>query len=382
MSSNIPKIIHQIWIGSKPCPNKLMETWKIKNPDFEYIFWNEREFQRRNIIFQCQKQIDLIKEINGKADVIRWEILYMFGGVFIDADSICIEPIDDYFMSKIAFASYENEEVRKGLIATGTMGFPPNHQLCKDIIEWIKSDESISIINNHKSWLSVGPGVLTRFLNTGKYPDFSIFPSHVFLPVHFEGKSYNGHMKVYAHQYWGSNYQLYDSDYFSKINIFELPECLKNPIKWVSVILLSSDNISLLKLKKCLDSIKFQKGHFGIEIVWKYDKTIEINSLFDSFLKSTRFTKISYSGYSGSFIFLMDINFLMNSQRIQKQMDFLEKNEERMICGCHILDINTNKRISPFDKNTILCFRKKDTLYSYDTKSLFYLDENLTLYLE
>ncbi len=32
----IPKIIHQIWIGPKPAPTKFMDTWRDKNPDFEY----------------------------------------------------------------------------------------------------------------------------------------------------------------------------------------------------------------------------------------------------------------------------------------------------------------------------------------------------------
>ena len=35
-----------------------------------------------------------IEEINGKADIIRWEILYHYGGLFVDADSICIESFD------------------------------------------------------------------------------------------------------------------------------------------------------------------------------------------------------------------------------------------------------------------------------------------------
>ena len=35
---SIPKIIHQLWIGPKPAPINLMNTWKEKHPDFEYIF--------------------------------------------------------------------------------------------------------------------------------------------------------------------------------------------------------------------------------------------------------------------------------------------------------------------------------------------------------
>ena len=77
----IPKILHQLWIGSKPRPSKFMQTWKDKHPDHEYIMWNEEEIEKRGITLQCQERIDEIEEINGKADIIRWEILYHYGGL-------------------------------------------------------------------------------------------------------------------------------------------------------------------------------------------------------------------------------------------------------------------------------------------------------------
>ena len=121
--TTIPKIIHQLWIGTKPAPTKLMETWKDMNPGFEYIRWNETEIANRNIIFHCQNRINEMVEINGKADIIRWELLYKYGGVYRDDDSMCIEQIDDVLMNCKSFEGWEQEELRSGLIETGTMGF-------------------------------------------------------------------------------------------------------------------------------------------------------------------------------------------------------------------------------------------------------------------
>ena len=53
----IPKIIHQIWIGPRPAPEKLMATWKEKNPSFEYIRWSEKEFEARQLHFSCLNRI-------------------------------------------------------------------------------------------------------------------------------------------------------------------------------------------------------------------------------------------------------------------------------------------------------------------------------------
>ena len=154
---SIPKIIHQIWIGTKPRPFKMMDTWKKKNPDFEYILWTEEEFVKRNVKFRCNKQIEIIKEIQGKADIIRLELLYQYGGIYLDADSICIEPIDEHLMEQKAFCAYENEEKRHNLVANGTMAFPKKHPLCLAAIKWILDENNLKSIATKHAWTTVGP---------------------------------------------------------------------------------------------------------------------------------------------------------------------------------------------------------------------------------
>ena len=89
----IPKIIHQIWIGPKPIPINMIKTWKDKHPDFEHILWNKEEIKKRNMEFKCQKRIDEMEEWCGKADIMRIEILYKYGGIYIDTDFECLGKI-------------------------------------------------------------------------------------------------------------------------------------------------------------------------------------------------------------------------------------------------------------------------------------------------
>jgi mannosyltransferase OCH1-like enzyme len=295
MNPLIPKILHQIWIGPKPAPTNLMKTWKEKHPDFEYILWTENEIIKRKLELKCIDKIMMINEINGKADIIRWEILYQYGGYFVDADSICIEPFDEIFYDKPAFATFENENVRNGLVATGTMGFIPKYSLCLDIINWINSNESTYVILNNRAWYSVGPALLTKMLETGKYTDFSVFPSHYFLPVHFTGSNYEGHKKVYGYQEWGTAKNSYDT-----MNNIVLPkELLPPPIdNWVSILITSYNTIGFF-INECLTSIKNQTGYFGIELVWINDgsndeSTYILERELMNFEKTTRFTKVVY----------------------------------------------------------------------------------------
>jgi len=349
---SIPKILHQIWIGPKPAPTRLMDTWLNKHPDFEYIRWSEKEIAKRGIMFECQEQIDAMQEINGKADIIRWELLLRYGGYFVDADSICIEPFDKYFEGKTGFATFENENNRKGLVATGTMGFVPNHPMLRAIVNWMKFDrEAQQLIRTTRAWYSVGPGLLTRMLETGLYKDFAVYPSHCFLPIHFTGLEYRGHKKVYGYQEWGTAKQSYDT-----MNSVVLPERLSRPIlkKWVSV-LITSYNTSPQCITECLNSIKNQTGYFGMEIVWVEDGSDDefaefSKSALDKFIFETRFTELKFlrkhenrgAPYainqgldmcSYDLIVKMDSDDIMMPDRIEKQIDFMEKHPECQIVG-------------------------------------------------
>ena len=306
----IPKIIHQLWIGPKPAPTKFMNTWKSQHPDFEYFYWSEpdlskmydsgrisainRASEQVSLSLQCMDKIKSIEEINGKADIIRWEILYKYGGVFLDADSICIEPFDDILMKTKGFAGYENEQERPNLVATGTMGFPPLHPLCKAAVDWIVANEVSHAASKMFAWQSVGPLLLTRLLNSGLYKDITVFPSWYFLPIHCTGVEYTGHGKVYAYQEWGSTKKNYEI-----MNTIELPAQFSEPTLWVSV-LVSSYNTKHKYVQECLESIKDQQGHFGIELVWVNDGSNEISTrllekTLDTFKISTRFCRIVYT---------------------------------------------------------------------------------------
>ena len=365
----IPKIIHQIWIGDKPAPTHFMKTWKEKHPDFEYILWNENELITRHFNVQCSPQIKMIPEINGKADILRWEILYEYGGYFVDADSICIEPFDDYFENIPAFATFENENVRKGLVATGTMGFIPKHPLCYDIIQWIKeSHEAEKLIQETRAWYSVGPGLLTNMLKTGEYKDFVVYPSHCFLPVHFTGPAYSGHKKVYAYQEWGTAKQNYEV-----MNAISLPGKMLTPEIWYSVVI-TSYNTSPVFIDECLESIKRQEGYFGIEVVWIDDgstpeNTRELLNRLMKFKQSSRFTRYIYqkneknmgvaissnlgiSLCSSELVFIMDSDDIMMPQRMMTQIRFMEEHPNAVLCGANMRLFQTPNGIKTFVNET------------------------------
>jgi len=348
----IPNILHQLWIGTKPRPAKLMETWKTLNPHFWYVVWDEAALASQQ--WECLREIEAMQEINGKADIYRWEILHRYGGVFVDADSICCEPLDSaMFLSKSAFFSFENENVRQGLVSTGTMGFVPQHPLLKDIIQWIQCEEAHRMIRQYKAWYSVGPALLTRMLNTGHYSDCFVFGSHTFLPVHFTGPVYWGHKKVYAHQEWGTAHNSYE-----RMNDSVLPPELRRPDEWVS-ILISSYNTRASYVGECLRSIQAQEGYFGMEIVWvndgsDFEHTASLKTALAIFQQTSRWTTVRYAEWTENrgtrfslnhgiylcnfpLVFKMDSDDIMLPSRIQTQLCFMREHPDAKICGTNMI---------------------------------------------
>lgn len=210
----IPKIIHQLWIGPKKPPVVLMDTWKNLNPGWQYMFWNEAALQQYfpNGL-QNQKQYNEMDELCGKCDIARVEILNTYGGFFIDADSICLRPLDDYLLVNNSFSCYENEFERGNLVACGYLACMPDNDLMQLLMEGISHLNIRQILdvpdrspwdNTHRAWQLTGSGLLTSTIFKNKYTSISIYPSYYFIPDHYSGTRYRGLGKSYGSQLWGS----------------------------------------------------------------------------------------------------------------------------------------------------------------------------------
>ena len=268
--NKVPKLIHQLWIGDKPKPSKCLESIKDYNPDYEYMFWDEETLSSLSLPTRYRQKIDLMEELNGKCDMYRWIILEKFGGVFIDADIVAIEPLDDFLLNK-SFFCWEQEQMRPNLCATTVMGFTPNHSIPQMAINWILQNRITS-----PAWVSVGPQLLSNIyhsLTDDIKKTISVFPSYYFLPDHLTGFKYKGHGKVYTTHLWGSTHRSYEG-----LNT-QIPEHHMKPSTWIDLTI--DDGTPQNKIKEIVNSVKHMPGHFGVNI--------KCNTDIRKYIKSTRF---------------------------------------------------------------------------------------------
>ncbi len=183
----IPKTIHQIWLGDNR-PIKWMDTWKDLNPSWEYKLWTE-----------LPRQFDTLPSFAAKSDAFRYKILNDFGGVYVDADSECIRPLDDDLLDNEAFCTWENEWLRPGLMTGAFLGSVKGSLLMRELLKEI--DNTDSNFHPAEAWEKVGPMLLTKTICRLQFP-ITIFPSHYFQPKHYMGLEYKGKGRVYANHFW------------------------------------------------------------------------------------------------------------------------------------------------------------------------------------
>jgi mannosyltransferase OCH1-like enzyme len=180
------------------------------NPSYEFCIWDNEALQKNKWVnAKHMKAMADTGQMNGVADMMRYEILYAQGGITIDADSKAIRPLENWLLSPNEFACWENEILRPGLIACGVMGSIPKSSFFDDVIKDIRAQESVV---DREAWTSVGPMAMTNTWNRTHHP-ITIYPSHFFVPNHFNGEPYSNGGPVFCEQLWGSTFNKYETLY-------------------------------------------------------------------------------------------------------------------------------------------------------------------------
>lgn len=107
----IPKKIHYMWLGGNPLPEclqKCIDSWKEYCPDYEIVRWDETNYDVHKNLFMSQAYD------NGKfgfvPDYARLDILYNYGGIYMDTDVEILRNLDDLLYQE-SFCGVEKWQV-------------------------------------------------------------------------------------------------------------------------------------------------------------------------------------------------------------------------------------------------------------------------------
>jgi mannosyltransferase OCH1-like enzyme len=206
--SNIPQIIHQIWLGSE-LPEGYKEwadSWKKFNPNYTYRLWTDKDVD--GLKLPNRKAYNDITNPGPKSDILRYHILNKYGGIYIDTDFECLQSFQSLshldFYTSVGYPS--SIEVYPGLMAC-----IPGHPIIKRLVEEIDKVTVADILK--KGILNATSSYLFTeifFEVVNEYQKGIVaFPPDYFYPYpnNFKGfKNINGKRYIkecsYAIHYW------------------------------------------------------------------------------------------------------------------------------------------------------------------------------------
>jgi mannosyltransferase OCH1-like enzyme len=177
----IPKRLHFIWVGS-PMPERLqvnVQRWRDMHPDWTTYVWTDKNIPilRNGDLYRRAKQLvpaDAVGQF--RADIIRYELLYDFGGFYADVDTVPLKLIDDALTGHQVFAAMED----RNWIGNTYLGAVPGHKIFRDLVGLLpKNVKRLGAKRpNHLS----GPRYLTPIWRA--HSGYTA-PSHLFYPYSY-----------------------------------------------------------------------------------------------------------------------------------------------------------------------------------------------------
>lgn len=138
----IPKIIHQVWLGS-PVPEsfkQLQQSWIEHHlgRDWYYKLWTDEDVAQMQLY--NQEFYDATDNYGVKSDILRWEVVHRFGGVYVDMDFECLRSLDLLHYTYDFYTALQPLDTSFVQLGAALFGASPGHPILKHCIETIKDD--------------------------------------------------------------------------------------------------------------------------------------------------------------------------------------------------------------------------------------------------
>ena len=113
----IPKIIHYCWFGNNPKPKlakKCIKSWARYCQNYKIIEWNEKNYDISSAPLYVQQAYEA-KKWAFVTDFIRLDVVYRYGGLYLDTDVEILRPLDPFLNYKTFFGLEKASYVATGL---------------------------------------------------------------------------------------------------------------------------------------------------------------------------------------------------------------------------------------------------------------------------
>lgn len=215
---SVPKIIHYCWFGGE-IPKRFqryIKEWSKKCPDYQIIKWDKSNYD----LSSCDYLDKAVKSGKGAfvADYVRLDILYRFGGIYLDTDVELLKSFDEFLEHNVIFGFETGTQINGAIIIA-----EKENPFIGEVLKVYQSQifENKDIVDT----LTPIPYILSKLVeqkgiilngNNQTIDNITVLSRDYFYPLSFagEGKCFSNNT-VAIHQYagtWSSN--------ITKIDVF------------------------------------------------------------------------------------------------------------------------------------------------------------------
>jgi hypothetical protein len=194
-NGRIPQVVHRVWLGNARLPDELVlygETWRRHHPGWKFKVWRDRDLRR----LLPGSAVSRARHYTELSDLVRFEVLRRYGGLYVDTDVECLRPLDPLLQGERALLGYE----KPGRVGSAVLAAVAGHPLFVDASRQARRTVGLGA----KSADATGPYLLTVLVRD--YPDVTILPQEAFYPYGWDEpeRRHDEFPDSYAVHHWAS----------------------------------------------------------------------------------------------------------------------------------------------------------------------------------
>lgn len=137
-ASPVPRIIHQTWKSTDLPPDYRgwAESVRRHHPEHRHVLWTDDDnaaLITEEFAWFAPTYESYAHEIE-RVDAVRYFILYLFGGVYLDLDVEVMRPLEQILGPNLSFSQEAGPDIGQNTISNAVMAAPPRHPFFGDLI--------------------------------------------------------------------------------------------------------------------------------------------------------------------------------------------------------------------------------------------------------
>lgn len=204
----IPKIIHYFWFSGDSYPEKVqkcIDSWHKFCPGYEFRKWDLNNYKTGN---QFVKDALKCKDWAHASDYGRCDVVYRYGGIYLDTDVELVKPLDDLLYDTGFFCFESASAVDPGSGFGAVAKNPIIKEICEtyDRISYVSRDgkvwNPVNILNIYTNAFVKRGLVLNAQYQ--KVEEFAFYPPLVLSPYSHQTGILAPYDKTYGIHHWVS----------------------------------------------------------------------------------------------------------------------------------------------------------------------------------